>query len=183
MPAEKTAVRHAFELRIPSNAELVEMIQPNTSMRAVMARTTAFAGLRLGELCRLDWEDVDLEDRVIRVMGGPLRVIPLPPLLAGALREWNGTVSANRMNLVFPRRSGDVFSCRGLAAWFKGGGGLYARYPHLSLHRFFMIWCSAGLSDGRGGLTANQLAYLLGHRIPLNEEFVMYSSGYTPIDM
>ena len=44
----------------------------------------AFAGLRRSELLGLDWDDVDLERRLIRVRkakGGRQRIVPIHPAL------------------------------------------------------------------------------------------------------
>lgn len=48
------------------------------------------AGLRVGELVGLDWEDVDLSSRMVRVLGkgGKERLVPFGAPAAEALREW-----------------------------------------------------------------------------------------------
>lgn len=48
------------------------------------------AGLRVGELVGLDWEDVDLSGRMVRVLGkgGKERMVPFGAPAAEALRQW-----------------------------------------------------------------------------------------------
>ncbi|HET9768503.1 MAG TPA: tyrosine recombinase XerC, partial [Thermoanaerobaculia bacterium] len=48
------------------------------------------SGLRVGELVSLDWRDLDLSARVLRVMGkgGKERMVPFGTPAAGALRAW-----------------------------------------------------------------------------------------------
>jgi integrase len=48
----------------------------------------AYAGLRISEVARLDWSDVDLENRQLRVMnskGNKSRRVPISPMLLDAL--------------------------------------------------------------------------------------------------
>ena len=48
------------------------------------------SGLRVGELVSLDWRDLDLQARVLRVVGkgGKERMVPFGAPAAGALRAW-----------------------------------------------------------------------------------------------
>ena len=85
-----------------------------------------YTGIRLGELCALQWEDVDLEGRRLRIrhgmqrvspggdshvtMGTPKssssqRVIPLPPFLCGMLAEMRSRAGADA-RFVIPGRDG-----------------------------------------------------------------------------
>lgn len=111
------------------------------------------------------------------------RVVPLPPGLAQAMREWKAVVPANQMNLVFPGPSGGAFSCSGLNAWFRRGGGVHANYSLVSLRAFFVVWCRAGPPDGKGGVTDAQLYRLLGRSIPWSEIHGIAKFGNRPIDL
>jgi integrase len=82
--------------------------------------TAIFTGLRSSELRALRWSDVDLEARMLHVrqrvdrygkMGPPksdagTRSIPLPPIVANALREWKLACPRSEANLVFPNKRG-----------------------------------------------------------------------------
>lgn len=185
MRVEKT-VAHGPYRCIPSRVELTTMVQPSTSMRAVLVRTTAFAGLRASEQCTLSWDDLDLGFKIITVRsmsGRSPRVIPLPPMLAQALREWRAVVPFSPMNLVFPNQSRGTFSPKGLAIWYRRGGGLYSSYPLMSLRAFFIAWCMAGPPDGKGGLTQVQLARLLGKAILWDRMRSILEFGPEPIDL
>jgi integrase/recombinase XerC len=56
------------------------------------------SGLRLSELVGLDLEDVDLEQRIVRVLGkgGKERIVPFNTSAQGALRAWYGDRAALR---------------------------------------------------------------------------------------
>jgi integrase len=84
--------------------------------------TAIFTGLRASELRGLTWDDVDLEERTLRVrqradrwntVGSPKsdsskREVPLAPLAANTLREWRLACPKAEANLVFPNGSGKV---------------------------------------------------------------------------
>ena len=55
-------------------------------------------GLRVGELVSLDWRDLDLSARVLRVLGkgGKERMVPFGRQAASALRDWLGAWEAVR---------------------------------------------------------------------------------------
>jgi integrase/recombinase XerC len=61
-------------------------------------------GLRVGELVSLDWQDLDLSARVLRVLGkgGKERMVPFGRQAASALRDWLGAWDEVR------RRAGDA---------------------------------------------------------------------------
>ena len=88
--------------------------------------TAIFTGLRASELRGLRWSDVDLAKREVRVeqradrfnaIGAPksesgARTVPLPPLVANALKEWKLACPKGELDLVFPNRGGGVESHR-----------------------------------------------------------------------
>jgi integrase/recombinase XerC len=88
--AAKTLTRH---LRPGETETLLE--QPDAG-DALGRRDRAFlellyaTGLRVGELVSLDWRDVDMEGRVLRVLGkgGKERMVPFGRPAAAALRAW-----------------------------------------------------------------------------------------------
>lgn len=53
----------------------------------------AYAGLRREEACNLDWEDVDFEQRHLRILGkgNKMRRVPMHPILASALSPYIST--------------------------------------------------------------------------------------------
>jgi integrase len=83
-----------------------------------------FCGLRGSELRGLRWADIDFEGRQINVAQradafhkiGRLkstagyRSIPMPPMVANALREWKFPCPKGDLGLVFPTGSGNIES-------------------------------------------------------------------------
>lgn len=113
-----------------------------------MAFTGILAGLRVGEILGLRWQDVDFLNRLIRVQQaayrgsigppktkGSKRTLHLPEPLATALqRLYNG--SSQRDGLVFPTRTGMPYSDTNLRARHLKPAGLLIGAPWLSWHTF-----------------------------------------------
>jgi len=95
-----------------------------------MITFAAYTGVRAGELRALTWSDVDLVARTATInktlfrdspqrstKTGHDRVVPLPPHVADALRDWRIEYPAGDLNLVFPQPNGrpldlDIFRAR-----------------------------------------------------------------------
>lgn len=84
------------------HALILELPEPCRTMALLAALT----GLRSSEMLGLQWQDVDLEGRVIRLRRGVVnqeisdlktigsrRPLPIPPVVADALREWQKQTS------------------------------------------------------------------------------------------
>src|SRR5262249_59917283 len=92
------------------------IVQLDGDRRRQLLLTAIFAGLRASELRGLRWKDVDLKRAVIHVRqrvdryqkAGPVkteageRVVPMPPKLVNALREWKLACPKSRLDLAFP---------------------------------------------------------------------------------
>jgi site-specific recombinase XerD len=78
----------------PAEAERLVEAASGTSPRAMRDRALVellyASGLRVGELVSLDWRDLDLQARVLRVVGkgGKERMVPFGTPAAAALRAW-----------------------------------------------------------------------------------------------
>lgn len=84
------------------HALILELPEPCRTMALLAALT----GLRASEMLGLQWQDVDLDGRVIRLRRGVVnqeisdlktigsrRPLPIPPVVADALREWQKQTS------------------------------------------------------------------------------------------
>lgn len=95
---EKTLPRH---LRPGETENLLDAPEGGETLgcrdRAILELLYA-AGLRVSELVGLDWGDVDIGARVVRVLGkgGKERMVPFGQPAATALREWLGEWDAVR---------------------------------------------------------------------------------------
>lgn len=87
------------EKRLPRHlrpGEIEDLIEAETREGPLAERDRAMvellyaSGLRVGELVSLDWDDVDLSARVLRVVGkgGKERMVPFGQPAADALRTW-----------------------------------------------------------------------------------------------
>jgi integrase len=122
---------------IPARGEIKAIVAALEGRWRPLLLTAIFVGLRASELRGLRWQDVDTEKKEIRVhqradryndIGRPKseageRTIPIPPIVANALREWRlscprratGELDANGepitvLELVFPNGKGNIES-------------------------------------------------------------------------
>jgi integrase/recombinase XerC len=117
------------------------------------------SGLRLAELVGLDWRDVDLERRQLRVMGKGRkeRLVPLTDPAARALEGWRS--EAPQSEAVFPGRSGRIGRRtieRDVKAALAALGTGLPDWPHALRHSF-----ATHLLDGGADLVS--VKELLGH--------------------
>ena len=119
------------------------------------------AGLRVAELVALDWEDVDLEERWLRVRGkgDKERMVPMGRIARDALLELPLPPSGERCGPLFPGEEGGKLSVRTVhrivtrAARIVGLAGVT---PHVLRHSFATHMLE-------GGASLRVLQELLGH--------------------
>jgi integrase/recombinase XerC len=123
------------------------------------------SGLRLAELARLGWRELDLEDGLVRVTGkgAKTRVVPVGRYAIEALTKWRQDwpqLAKGDHQYVFVSQRGGRLSERGIQArvnyWSKRQGLFKRVYPHLLRHSF-----ASHLLESSGQLRAVQ--ELLGH--------------------
>ena len=192
---------------IPSREEIRAVIAALDGRWRPLLLTAIFCGLRASELRGLRWADVDVEKREIHVrqradrfndIGRPKseageRTVPVPPMVANALRELRLSYArplvggvceeARPEHLVFPNGAGKVESLaniinRGLcpaqvAAGVATDSGrvdkdgapiLQARYRGMhALRHFYASWCINRPEDGGLGLPPKVVQERLGH--------------------
>ena len=119
------------------------------------------SGLRLSELCALRWQDLDLADGLVTVMGkgSKQRRVPVGSYARAALAEWKADQRPAADAFVFPGRNGPI-SARGVQARLRTLAqrqGLFKRvHPHLLRHSF-----ASHVLESSGDLRGVQ--ELLGH--------------------
>jgi integrase len=160
---------------IPSKAELQAIIANATGRWRPLILTAIFCGLRGSELRGLRWTDIDFEGRKINVSQradafhkiGRLksrsgyRSIPMPPLVANALREWRLVCPKGDLGLAFPTGSGNIESHsnilqRGFGPIQKAAGVLEAYGMHSLRHACASLWIEQGHNP-------KQIQTLMGH--------------------
>ncbi|MCQ4167554.1 tyrosine recombinase XerC [Tahibacter harae] len=120
------------------------------------------SGLRLAELIGLTWNDIDLGQDLVRVLGkgSKTRVVPVGSKAHEALAALREQAAPEPAALVFPGRAGKPISPatvrRRLKGWAKSQGVWKRVYPHLLRHSF-----ASHLLESSGDLRAVQ--ELLGH--------------------
>lgn len=123
------------------------------------------SGLRLAELCRIDLNDLNLADGMVRVTGkgNKSRDLPIGRLADKALREWlmqRNTLPIKNFDALFISRRGVRISPRNIQArvkyWARRQGIEIPVSPHMLRHSF-----ASHLLESSGELRAVQ--ELLGH--------------------
>lgn len=182
---------------IPRPDEIKAIVGALSGRWRPLLLTAIFTGLRASELRGLRWADVDLERRELRVeqradrfneIGAPksesgARAVPLPPMVANALKEWRIACPKGKLDLVFPNRQGGVESHRAIRgrglipAQIKAGVVVItakldkdgepvreAKYTGLhSLRHFYASWCINRVADGGLGLPLKVVQERMGH--------------------
>ncbi|MDX0615126.1 tyrosine-type recombinase/integrase [Sinorhizobium medicae] len=192
---------------IPTREEAKAFVAALNGRWRPVLLTAVFTGMRASELRGLRWEAVDLVKRQIHVveradrfndMGRPKsaageRFIPIPPLVANALKEWKLACPKLKieekgekryvLDLVFPNGKGKVESLaniinRGLwPMMIKAGVAvdtgevdkegkpiLKAKYTGMhALRHFYASWCINRKEDGGLGLPPKVVQERLGH--------------------
>ncbi len=118
------------------------------------------SGLRVAETAALRWEEVDLEERWVRVMGKgeKERLVPMGRFAVKALREWKASCP-DPSGPVFPGSRGGHITVRTLhRAVLKAASaaGLTGVTPHVLRHSFATHMLE-------GGANLRVLQELLGH--------------------
>lgn len=121
------------------------------------------SGLRLSELTGLHWNDLDLDDGLVRVLGkgSKTRIVPVGRHAVSALRALNASLVASTADSpVFVGRGGAAISARAVQTRMKRlalqQGSTRNIHPHLLRHSF-----ASHMLESSGDLRAVQ--ELLGH--------------------
>ena len=126
----------------------------------------AYAGLRRSELLGLDWDDVDMQRRLLRVRvakGGRQRVVPIHPALGPLFAEYLSTRCGDPEPALFVGVHGRRLSQGILSATFRryaNAAGVTTRKrvtPHTLRHVFASELLHAGAN-------LRQIQDLLGHK-------------------
>ena len=126
--------RHTEKVEILTPDEVRRLIELVAPRWRPFLLTAIFTGLRASELRGLRWADVDLAAARLTVaqradergvIGSPKsaasrRAIPLPPLVANALKCWRNDCPAGEAGLVFPNGAGKIESLANLQNRFWG---------------------------------------------------------------
>jgi site-specific recombinase XerD len=101
---DKTIPRHLSESEVTLLLESIDTHGPLGRRDRAMFELFYASGLRLSELVGVNLEDLDLNARVVRVLGkgGKERLVPLNPVAADAIRAW----MKDRAAIVLGRQSG-----------------------------------------------------------------------------
>lgn len=143
----KRQKRHEKRPEIPTKEEIRLFLENAPDRYRPLITAAVFTGMRISELRGLTWGDVDFDRRIITVraranrlneIGSPksragIRDIPMTPMVAAALREWQPDCPAGVLNLVFPNGAGNVES-----------------YGNLMQRMFYPLQKCAGLVDDDG---------------------------------
>ena len=101
---DRTIPVHLSESEMVTLLDSIDTRTPLGRRDRAMFELFYASGLRLSELVGVNLEDLDLNNRVVRVLGkgGKERLVPLNPVAAAAIRAW----MKDRAAIVFSRESG-----------------------------------------------------------------------------
>jgi integrase len=172
---------------IPSREEIRAIVAALQGRWRPIILTAIFTGLRASELRGLRWSDVDLKKCELHVrqradrynaIGRPKsesgeRTVPLPPVVANALREWKLVCPKSEIDIVFASTRGRIYGHSDLVKYApipaQIAAGITtpegrAKYTGLhSLRHFYASWCINRREDGGLGLTPKLVQERLGH--------------------
>jgi integrase/recombinase XerC len=165
--APKTLPRHLRPGEVESLIEAPEGEGPLVLRDRAILELLYAAGLRVSELVGLDWPDVDLSARMVRVMGkgSKERMVPFGRPAAEALRQWLETWEAVRGprddgQPIFLNHQGTRLTDRSVRRvidrWVDAAAVARGVHPHTLRHTF-----ATHLLEGGADLRAIQ--ELLGH--------------------
>jgi integrase len=174
-------------VEIPSREEIRAIVAALEGRWRPIILTAIFTGLRASELRGLRWSDVDLKKGELHVrqradryneIGRPKsesgeRTVPLPPIVANALREWKLVCTKCDTDIVFASSGGRIQYHSNLVKYAlipaQIAAGVMtpdgnAKYPGLhALRHFYASWCINRREDGGLGLTPKLVQERLGH--------------------
>jgi integrase/recombinase XerC len=145
-----------------ARAMQVEDQQPLAVRDRAMLELLYSSGLRLAELVGLNWDDIDLKEGLVRVLGkgAKVRVVPVGRHAREALQAWAEAAPGEAADPVFRSNRGTRISHRAvqarLAALGRRQGLSRPLHPHLLRHS-----CASHLLESSGDLRAVQ--EMLGH--------------------
>jgi integrase len=159
-------------VEIPGREEIRAIVAALQGRWRPIILTAIFTGLRASELRGLRWSDVDLKKGELHVrqradrynaIGRPKsesgeRTVPLPPVVANALREWKLVCPKSEIDIVFASTRGRIYGHSDLVKYAlipaQIAAGITtpegrAKYTGLhSLRHFYASWCINRREDG-----------------------------------
>jgi site-specific recombinase XerD len=151
----------------PARGDLWERHVPGKSERdRLMLALFAYAGLRRSELLGLDWDDVDLSRRLLRIRkakGGRQRTIPIHPALVPLFAEYYATRMPLGEQALFVGVQGNRLHYTQLGQVFRhyvDASGVAER-KRVTPHTLRHVFASELL---RAGANLRQIQELLGHK-------------------
>lgn len=127
------------------DAMIGHLLQPWHRQAALLMR---YGGLRAGQVCGLEWRDLDLDRGTLHLRasvrgakGQRSRVVPLSPALVASLRQWERPAEGG---LLFPRRYRDT----------QGQPRSGPHRPDALIEPFRRAWSLSGVPESRWGVDA-----------------------------
>lgn len=166
---ERKAKRQKGRLKvgvdIPTREEVKALVGALTGRWRPLILTAIFCGLRASELRGLRWQDVDMDQREIRVhqradryndIGRPKsisgeRTLPAPPMVINALREWKLACPKRDSG----KRGDDGEKIMVLDLVFPNGTGKVEQLNNILRRGLHPAWVAAGVAIDSGEVDKN----------------------------
>jgi integrase len=140
-------------------AELLGIIQRDNPQQAPAFILSVYTGMRWGEQFSLEWSQVDLERKIIRLTktkNGSARNVPLNAVALDALKQQKEAVSHEAGDPVFPR-PGTRSDCR----WWFEPALREAKISEYTWHNNRHTFCSW---LAMAGVSTREIQVLAGHK-------------------
>lgn len=185
----KVTRKHAVYLDERQAAHLLELLEKEDLQHRVMITLLLFSGLRRGELCGLEWSDIDFDNHLVHVRRSSLylpehgvfedetknftseRVIKLPTSVLLLLRKYYTWQQSERLkigdqwqdcNRLFTQWNGAPIHPDTISGWFSG---FIAKTDLPPIHLHSLRHTNATLQIA-GGVPITTVAQRLGHATP-----------------
>ena len=174
----KKARKKVIVLSIVERKEILKALQKEDSPRSNLITTALLTGMRLGELCSLKWQAVDLKNKVIFVKStnrriyvsenktkvittkpkteDSIRIIPISTSVEDIMRKMKLLSS----EYVFPKSNGFSYDNRSIQQYFKLTSnqlGIKRKSFHVLRHTFATLAVESNMD-------IKTLSMILGHR-------------------
>lgn len=170
---KRLRTEHKKPLKFLTQDQLQTLISVAREKDKIIIKFVVYTGLRYGELRHLQWSDIDLRQRVIKVQNKEnwhtksyqSRMIPLHPDIERLLMYLKSSQDVTENDYVFPGESRSSFHHRLVKLSIKAG--LPRVTPHILRHTFASYLAMSGVDQ----LTIQKL---LGHSDPRTTQIYMH---------
>lgn len=159
---DKTLPDFLFKEEVMQFLSGFDLTKPSDRRDQVLFSLIYGCGLRVSEACDLDWMDVHMDERYVRILGkgSKERIVPIPKWLLPLLAHWNKENGSLKSGRLFYNKNGKPLGSRGIQYRMQMHADRIGMplniHPHMLRHSY-----ATHLLDG--GADIRTVQELLGH--------------------